>query len=98
MKPLLEDVSNETWGLWQREYFILLLRGKGRYFLDDSRWEIEREYEIVHELDELLREAKDNFSEIPLSLLQTWTRSPVDLFTYHGKSYYRKLQGDIFSR
>ena len=92
----LEDVSTEVWDLWQREYFILFLRGQGRYFLSDGRWEVEREFEIVHELDELLRMAKDKFSEIPLSLLQTWTRSPVDLFTFHGSSYYRKLQGDIF--
>ena len=91
-----EDVDIEVWNAWQREFFILLLRGSGKYFLKNDRWEIEREYEIIPELDELIREAKSQFSEIPISLLRTWKRSPVDLFAFHGKSYYRKLQGDIF--
>ena len=36
-----EDVDIEVWNAWQREFFILLLRGSGKYFLKNDRWEIE---------------------------------------------------------
>ena len=91
-----EDVDIEVWNAWQREFFILLLRGSGKYFLKNDRWEIEREYEIIPELDELIREAKSQFGEIPISLLRTWKRRPYSFICFSWKVLLQKASRRYF--